>query len=998
MDKLIRTLLPFCLLVIPAIAFAGAPLPQHDLRVRFDLARNAVIGVSTIRVPEREDIVISLAGLRVLSVTLDGLPLAVNPAKPEVLLKSLPSGNVVRVEYEVSFAGSPGSDRSQNPGVVHGNRIGSDGIFLSDGWYPSLGRPAEFSLTATLPAGFEGISEADAVVVREMPGGERECSFGFRHPATSLHLIAGEYVVSKDVHNGIGLYTYFLPGDEEMSRAYIDYTKKYLALYETLLGRYPYQRFSIVEHALPAGNAMPTFTLLGQDIVRLPFIVETSLGHEILHQWFGSSVLVDYSSGNWAEGLTSYLADHRYKELAGAGAAYRKQVLGSYQSFVTPDNDFPLTSFSGRTDKVSAAIGYNKAAMVFHMLRGLVGDEAFHAGLRNFYRDNLFRSASWKDLAAAFEAVHTKKLDWFFRQWVGEKGQPVLEVRDLVMTYRGSKARISFDLRQKDKAYTLSLPVFIRTAEGGIRKTIEIDKPVNHIEIDTDGSPLELVIDEGYDLFRRLSDEETPPLISRLFGDAKRLVVLPEAETGPVTAAAGFFKEMGFSAKKSSEVSHDDLRNSSLLILGSGNALAKRLFARLPQRDADLQLITRENPFNRNGVAAVLDWDLSADIGRYLPKLSHYGAYSILAFRDGKNIQKVLTEKDRGIRSPLSKEPEGVEVRKLTRFDDIVGSVSDKKIIYVGETHDRFEHHRTQFEVIRALQNRGNKIAIGMEMFQKPYQQALDDYIAGTTDERTFLKRSEYFKRWGFDYNLYREILLYAREQKIPVIALNIRKEIVSKVSKEGIQSLTKDELSEVPPDMDLTDRAYRARLRETFLRHQGSDERTFDFFHQAQVLWDEAMALNLNDFILKNPDRQVVVIAGSGHMQFGSGIPKRLQRRNGMDYAILLSSGEAEQDVADFMLYPEPLRYQEAPKLMVMFKEEGTRVRITGFVPDSISEKAGLKKGDIIVSLDDVQVEGIDDLKLHLLDKKKGDNLVVRVLRNRFLLGPAERVFTIIL
>ncbi|TAN41314.1 MAG: PDZ domain-containing protein [Nitrospirae bacterium] len=998
MDKLIRTLLPFCLLLIPAIAFAEPPLPQHDLRVRFDLARNALIGVSTISVSERKDIVISLAGLRVLSVTLNGMHLELDTAKAEVPLKSFHAGNVVRVEYEVSFAAAAGTDRSRNPGVVRGNQISSDGIFLADGWYPSLGRPAVFSLTATLPAGFEGISEADAVVVREMPDGEKEFSFDFRHPANALHLIAGKYVVGQDAHNGIGLYTYFLSDDAEMSRTYIDYTKKYLALYETLLGRYPYKRFSIIEHALPAGNAMPTFTLLGQDIVRLPFIVETSLGHEILHQWFGSSVLVDYSSGNWAEGLTSYLADHRYKELAGAGAAYRKQVLGSYQSFVTPDNDFPLTSFAGRTDKASAAIGYNKAAMVFHMLRGLLGDEAFHAGLRNFYRDNLFRPASWKDLITAFEAVHNKKLDWFFRQWVEEKGQPVLEVRDLVMTYRGSKARISFDLLQQGKAYTLSLPVLIRTAEGGIRKTIEIDKAVNHVEIDAEGSPLELVIDEGYDIFRRLSDEETPPLISRLFGDAKRLVVLPETETGPVTATSGFFNEMGFSAKKSSEVSYDDIRSSSLLILGSDNALSQRLFARLRQRDADLQLITRENPFNKNGVAAVLDWDLSADISRYLPKISHYGTYSILAFRDGKNIQKVLTEKDPGIRSPLSKEPEGVEVRKLTRFNDIIGGVSAKKIIYVGETHDKFEHHRTQFEVIRALQNRGNKIAIGMEMFQKPFQQALDDYIDGKTDERTFLKRSEYFKRWGFDYNLYREILLYAREQKIPVIALNIRKEIVSKVSKEGIQALTKDELSEVPADMDLADRAYRARLRESFLRHQGSDERTFDFFHQAQVLWDEAMALNLNDFILKNPGRQVVVLAGSGHMLFGSGIPKRLQRRNGLDYAILLSSGEAEEDVADFILYPEPVKYQEAPKLMVMFKEEGTKVRITGFLPDSISEKAGLKKGDIIISLDDVKVEGIDDLKLHLLYKKKGESLVVRVLRSRFLLGPAERVFTIAL
>src|SRR5208337_4444995 len=101
-------------------------------------------------------------------------------------------------------------------------------------------------------------------------------------------------------------------------------------------------RFSIVENSMPVGYSMPTYTVLGQAVVRLPFIPETSLGHEILHQWFGNSVYVDYAGGNWAEGLTSFLADHLYEEEKGRGKEYRKGLLIDFASYVNDKNDFPL--------------------------------------------------------------------------------------------------------------------------------------------------------------------------------------------------------------------------------------------------------------------------------------------------------------------------------------------------------------------------------------------------------------------------------------------------------------------------------------------------------------------------------------------------------------------------------------------------------------------------------------------------------------------------------
>jgi aminopeptidase N len=260
--------------------------------------------------------------------------------------------------------------------------------------------------------------------------------FCFDHPLRNLTLIAGRYQVEKERHGEVDVYSYFFAEDSELSKTYREHTKKYLDMYEKYLGKFPFRRFAVAENFLPTGYALPTFTLLGKDIVRLPFIVETSLGHEILHQWFGNLVYTDEKSGNWAEGLTTYLADHMYEEMKEKGWDYRKQIMVSFRSYVAAGKDFPLSSFTGRVNRASAAIGYGKSAMVFHMLRKTVGDEIFFSSLRSFIGKNSFRAASWAQIREAFEAGNGKNLDWFFKQWIDEPGTPELEIKNLELTYR----------------------------------------------------------------------------------------------------------------------------------------------------------------------------------------------------------------------------------------------------------------------------------------------------------------------------------------------------------------------------------------------------------------------------------------------------------------------------------------------------------------------------------------------------------------------------------
>ncbi len=379
----------------------------------------------------------------------------------------------------------------------------------------------------------------------------------------------------------------------------------------------------------------------------------------------------------------------------------------------------------------------------------------------------------------------------------------------------------------------------------------------------------------------------------------------------------------------------------------------------------------------------------------------------ILVFSPGMSLAGDGQSKDaERVGNEMSVEPKdqpiAVDVSTLMTLPEVLPRISGKRIVYVGEYHDRFSNHAVQLEVIRALHRKNKKIAIGMEMFQRPFQKVLDDYIAGVIDERAMLKGTEYFKRWGFDYNLYRPVLTYAREEKIPVIALNIRTEIIDRVSKAGIDSLSEEEKKEIPPQMDFSDEDYKKRLLEVFKEHQGVKEMDFAFFYQAQILWDEAMSQAVDAFVKNGPDfqkdGQVVVIAGSGHLTFGSGIPKRTFRRNGLDYAIILNDFDIQKDIADYIIYPESIEGVTAPKMMAAVKDIQGKLTITDFPEGSISEKAGLKEGDVILSIDGVPVATVDDIRIGLLYKKKGDLLKVKIRRRLFLLGDTDKEFTFIL
>lgn len=958
---------------------AAKPLPSYGLSVSFDLEKSLVRGEAKIIIPEGVEVDLLTGGLRITSLRLDGAPLSVDPGMES--LSFLHKGTV-EMAYEASF-----------PEGSEGGLISEDGISLTGRWYPQLRGMARYSLKALLPEGFTAVSEAEEASAAERPGG-REFTFDFPHPLQGVDLAAGRYVEVSDSMGGVKIYAYFFREDAGLAAGYIARAKEFLALYDGLLTPYPYRRFSIVENVLPTGYSMPTFTLLGREVVRLPFIEKTSLGHEILHQWFGNSVYCDCGEGNWLEGLTTCLADQLYSEREGKGRDYRKGLLTKYQAYVQPDKAAPLLDFvEAQSGPALRAVGYGKGAMFFHMLKGLVGEKAFYASLKSFIDREMFRPASWRDIRAAFEEDTGEDLRWFFKQWLTRKDVPSVEITDPAVFYPDGVPTVSFRVRQGGEPYTFTLPVKVVTDEGEFVEDIKIEEKEKAYELKVKGTPLRMSFDEDYDLMRSLSPEEYAPVIWRLLGDEKRLALIPGKGERNYAGLIEAFKARGFEAKDEAGVKDEELRASSLVVFGLEGRVLRRLFGgvaghllygKAPEGKCPegFSFAVRENPLDPSKVVAIACASSKEEAGAVREKLFHYGDYSLVSFKAGENTAKDTGMTMRGIPVNLHRSVTGMRPADTESLEEIIGAVAGTPIIYIGEDHTSYPDHRAQLEVIRGLHRRGRDLAIGMEMFQRPFQKALDDYVSGAIGEKEFLKASEYFKRWRFDYNLYREILQYARANRIPVVALNIRQEILEKVSKGGLDSLSAEELAEIPPDMDMADYGYRERLMKVFGQHPGQS--SFDNFYQSQILWDETMAHSVAEYLKGHPGGQMVVLAGAGHIINDSGIPARALRLTRKPFVTIIAGRveSPERGIGNYVVFPTALPEPPSPKLGVLLEQAEKGMRIEDFTEGSAALKAGLEKGDVIIHADGLEVGSVEDIRISLVGKKPGDTLKVKVLR----------------
>lgn len=333
--------------------------------------------------------------------------------------------------------------------------------------------------------------------------------------------------------------------------------------------------------------------------------------------------------------------------------------------------------------------------------------------------------------------------------------------------------------------------------------------------------------------------------------------------------------------------------------------------------------------------------------------------------------------------APSPESLDAIDLHNTLSLDRLVPELAAKRVVFIGEMHDRYDNHLNQLEIIKRLHQLDPNLAIGVEYFQQPFQAQVDDYIAGRTTERQFLQGTDYFQEWGYDYRLYAPIFRFAREQRIPVRALNVPAALASAVAKVGVAGLSAGQRTYLPKQIGPADEAYRSRLREAFEEHKTSKPDAFEHFVEAQLVWDEGMAESAATYLNAHQGSRMVVLAGAGHIEFGTGIPQRLERRTNATYSIVLNSGiEVEPHIADYILLSSKQELPPAGVLGISLEEKDGQCRVRSLNRGEASEKAGLKKGDVLVEVDHVTINKPADVRAVLWDKKPGDRVQVAVRR----------------
>ena len=222
---------------------------------------------------------------------------------------------------------------------------------------------------------------------------------------------------------------------------------------------------------------------------------------------------------------------------------------------------------------------------------------------------------------------------------------------------------------------------------------------------------------------------------------------------------------------------------------------------------------------------------------------------------------------------------------KKTTISAILSELKKNRIILVGELHSNMDHHWAQLHVIQALKNAGVNVAIGLEMFRSDSQGALERWASGDISQTDFEKI--YYDNWSFPWVTYSMIFDYARQEKIPMVGLNVSKEITRQVSRQGFKSLSNDQKGKLSDVTCRVDEAYMNYIKKAFGAHAHGDL-NFVYFCEAQLVWDNVMAINALDYLKTNPESVMVILAGTGHTQKGA-VPRQIRKRSKVPLAVIL-------------------------------------------------------------------------------------------------------------
>jgi len=614
-----------CALIL-SLCFAApawaSQVAHHEVQVQLDPVMSTVVVKDQISVHGQGPTPFTLSSaFSITSLSVDGQAQAPARKQGRLVIDLGPMGS-----HEISIATKATlSQKTQVPFLT------AQGGYLGSNW---LAHPGDYLATWTLdgqsPKGQKWLTEGRLISEADTETGYRAHFRSTDHPSAPPTLITGPFKISERLDGNIRVRTYFHPELAPLAQGYLDDTVGYIQDASATIGPFPYPGFSIVSGPMPVGFGLPGMTYMGRRVLALPFIRTTSLPHEVLHNWWGNAVEVDYASGNWAEGLTTFQADlvQSARRNGDGGRAKRLEWLRNYAA-LPATSDQALSDFTSRTHDASQIVGYGKTAFVFHMLKNHLGKDTFTRSLQQFYSINAYKTASWSDLKAAFETVSGADLSPFFNAWITQPGAPDLKLIDA----KADSSKVTFSLGQSP-TYPLDIPVRVRTQSGDQALSVRLNAPSQTFTLTAKDTVLGLSIDPNFDVFRRLAWGEMPPIFRdvTLAPDTQLVLVGQDPEIN--TLARQLAEHL---LQRPVQQQGTEGTAGPRLIIGLDSDVAPYLQGTPPSAADGRAYVARDALGRATLFVMATDMRNLAGLGKVL---AHYKRRSFVTFKAGKIIDK----------------------------------------------------------------------------------------------------------------------------------------------------------------------------------------------------------------------------------------------------------------------------------------------------------------------------------------------------------------------
>lgn len=335
---------------------------------------------------------------------------------------------------------------------------------------------------------------------------------------------------------------------------------------------------------------------------------------------------------------------------------------------------------------------------------------------------------------------------------------------------------------------------------------------------------------------------------------------------------------------------------------------------------------------------------------------------------------------------------------KPISFSKMIKEMSKSHFVYVGETHNSLPMHEIQLKIIQALYEQERKLSVGLEMYPGSVQETLNKWSMGILSRDEFTRESQWYVNWSYNFGFYENMFKFSKENKIPLYALNVPREIIREIRFKGWDSLSAEK-KKIVPQPDLSHQEHRLLIRTIFesteLPHQMKGkglEMVFEGLYRAQSAWDEVMAFNAFQANRREKGK-MVVLAGSGHLFYNLGINRRVYERSSLPFKTVIcvvvpeeqESVKVSRSLADYIWSIPEEKLPAFPSVGLRFKKfDGLRNLVIETKPiDGAAKYAGFEKGDVVLSVDGKSFSEINELRIYLARFKWNDEVEFGILRD---------------